>query len=309
MKVFVTGATGFIGKNLVKRLMVEGFDVVCAGRNLRKLDPLLDRARAVYLNIEDRQAVAEAISREKPEAVFHCAALVQNHSHKKLWPANVEGTRNILDACLKENIKKIIYLSSVAVISGNPQVPLTEDLPFKATNRYGESKIEAEKIALEYREKGLRIAILRPPFVYGEDEPHGLGFLTRLIRYRLFPILGKGDNKLHLVCVDNVVDVMMFALSNEKAYDGSYFVADKEVLSVNEVFEYMAKVLRARPPLHIPQSFMPILTHLPIVGKNFSIFTKDRVYSIKRLEEELGYSPRVSVYDGLKKALLSVMGD
>jgi len=67
---------------------------------------------------------------------------------------------------------------------------------------------------------------------------------------------------------------------------------------------YMVKVLEIKPPFHIPGFFIPLLLHLPFIGRKFSIFTKDRTYSIKNLEEKLNYVPRVSVYDGIKKTVL-----
>ena len=157
MKVLITGATGFIGKRLSERLVREGHEVICTGRILSKLDKLLDRVHAEYLDIEDPVALRDILSKEKPEILFHCAALVDNSSLDTLMRINRDGTQNVLDACVKEGIERVVYLSSVAVISGNSQTPLTDDLPYSATNQYGESKIEAEKIALSYRKKGLKI--------------------------------------------------------------------------------------------------------------------------------------------------------
>lgn len=285
--------------------MEGGFEVICAGRSLNKLGLLLDKVKPVYLNIEDKEAIRKILRQERPEALIHCAALLRNYSLKRLRRVNVEGTRNVLEACLKEGVRKVVYLSTIAVISGNNQVPLTEDLPYKAISRYGQSKIEAERVALYYRQKGLKIAILRPPFVYGEHESHTLSLLVNLIRWRLLPILGDGSNRLHLVGVENLVDVMMLSLKNEGAYNGIYIVADKEILSIKEVFGYIAEVLQVKPPLHIPQVFIPFFIRLPFVGKQFCFLRKDRAYSIERLQKRLGYTPRVSVYEGLKRAVLS----
>lgn len=305
MKILVIGATGFIGKRLSERLVQEGHEVICAGRMLSKLDKLLSRVKAVCLDIEDPVALRDILGREKPEIVFHCAALVESSSFDKLMRINRDGTRNVLDACAKETIERIVYLSSISVISNNPQVPLTDSLPYKATNRYGESKIEAEKIALSYRKKGLKISIIRPVMVYGEHEPHLLGLLARLIRWRLLPVIGSGNNRFGLVCVDNVVDVMMLALNKDEAYDGTYIVADKEALSMREFFEYIAKIQGAGCPFTIPEKLISFFEPMPFIGKRLLFLKKDRAYSIQRIRERLGYVPRISVYDGLKKAILS----
>jgi len=306
MKVFVTGATGFIGNHLIRRLIDENYEVVCSGRSLSKLGNVISKVKALYLDIEDGRALKRALSQEEPDILFHCAAFVENRLPKRLFSTNVEGTRNVLNECLENKIKKIVYLSSVSVISGNPQSPLTDDLPLSATNQYGESKIEAERLAVAYRKKGLKIAILRPCMVYGEDEPHLLALLVKLIRWRLLPILGSGKNKLQLVDVENVVDVMMLCLLKEEAFEGTYIVADKEALSTKELFGYIAEAIGAKVPLQIPSSLIPLLTHLPVIGKNFSLLLKDRTYSVERLKEKLGYVPRISVYEGIKRSVLAL---
>ena len=303
MKIFVTGASGFIGRNLVKRLVEEGHRVIAAGRSPAKLKKLPAEAKTVRVYLEYKETISRVLKEEKPDIVYHLAALIESSSLENLRRVNVEGTRNVLEACLEEGIKRVIYLSSVAVVSGNPDIPITEDLPFKATNPYGQSKLEAEKIALEYRNKGLKIAALRPCMVYGEGEPHGLEYLTRLVKMRLLPVFGGGDNKIHLVSVENVVDVMVLCISKEAAYEGSYFIADKEILTIKEFLNFIAGLLGAKPPIVIPKGLTKVLVKLPFVGKKISFLLKDRVYSIRRLEEKLGYVPRVSTYDGLGKAV------
>jgi UDP-glucose 4-epimerase len=305
MKIFVTGATGFIGKNLTKRLLELGHDVTCGVRSFKKLGSLHDRVKKVHLQLEDREKIFDTLASESPDVVYHCAALVESNFLPRLRWVNALGTQNVLEACLAARVRSVIYLSSVAVIAGNTQTPLTEDLPYKPTNPYGRSKVEAEKIALECREKGLNIAILRPCMVYGKGEPHLLKLLGRLLKWRLLPIFGSGENKLHLVSVDNVVDVMILCLGKPEAYEGTYVLADKKALNTKEVLNYLAKVLAAKPPLVVPENITKILTKIPLAGGFVRQFTKDRHYSIDRLKEKFGYIPRVSVYDGLKKAILS----
>jgi nucleoside-diphosphate-sugar epimerase len=219
---------------------------------------------------------------------------------------NAEGTRNILEACLNARIARIIHVSSVAVISANPAIPLRDDLPYSASNPYGSSKIEAEKIAVGYRKKGLDIAIVRPSFVYGEEEPHLLPRLVRLAGKRLLPVLGKADNRLHLVSVDNVVDVIILCIFKEEALSGTYIVADKKPLTVRRFFEVLAEAQGAKPPLNIPEPVFTLLRHLPIIGRKVSFLKKDRFYSIERIEDILGYTPRINSDEGLRKSVIAL---
>ncbi len=306
MKIFVTGATGFIGKSLTERLIAEGHSVICGIRSPARLKSLKDKVKAVRIYLEYKETISRVLREEKPDVVYHCAALVESTSLSRLMRVNREGTRNVLEACLAEGVKRVIYLSTIAVISGNKEVPLTDSLPYKATNPYGQSKLEAEKIALEYRKKGLKIAILRPCGVYGEGEPHGLSHLVGAVKRRTIPIFGKGDKKIQLVSVENVVDVMILCLSKKEAYRGTYLVADKEALSVRELLNYIAKILGVKPPLVMPEIVAVILAKIPFAKDFVSYFLKDRLYSIKRLRECLGYVPRISAYDGLKRTILAV---
>lgn len=304
MKVFITGATGFIGKHLTRRLLKDGgYELLCSGRNLDKLNEFKEDIKLIYLDIEEKQAVGEVLEKEKPEAVFHCAAIIKSFSPSRLRSVNVEGTRNIFQACLESGVKKVIYLSSIAAVGGNEQVPLTDELPLKAKSLYGQSKVEAEELAYSYRKRGLKISVFRPCMVYGEDEPHLLRIFVNLIRWRMFPILGDGRNKLHFVGVENLVDVMILSLLKEEAYEGTYLVADEEVLETGEMVRYIAEAIGAKPPFHIPEICKPIMKYLPFYGEFFS--DRDRIYSIERLKSRLGYTPRVSIYEGLKKAALS----
>lgn len=305
MRIAVTGATGFIGKRLTQRLVRQGHELICVGRRLSKLGILLEKTKPVYADIRDPSSLRGLLRREKPDIVFHCAALVSNRSLKELMSVNRDGTRNLFDACLKESVKRIVYLSSIAVISGNSRKPVTDEMPYSATNRYGESKIEAEKTALSYRDKGLKVCVIRPVMVYGENEPHLLGLISRLIKWRLLPVVGSGENKLQLVCVDNVVDVLMLAMTDEKAYEGTYIVADNEVMSVREFFRHIAKAQNAKPPFVISDKAVMLLELIPSIKKKLSFFKKDRTYSIERIKKNLGYTPRLSTYDELKKAVLS----
>ncbi|MDD5503867.1 MAG: NAD(P)-dependent oxidoreductase [Candidatus Omnitrophica bacterium] len=305
MKALVIGATGFIGKRLATRLVEQGHEVICAGRKLSCLGRILSKVKPVYIDIEDIRSVQDVLGKQKPDIVFHCAALVGNGPLKRLLKVNKDGSYNVFKACLDQGVKRAVYLSSIAVISGNSAAPLKDDMPYSFTNRYGCSKVEAEKAAFLYRQKGLKISIIRPVMVYGENEPHLLRFICRLVKKRLIPVIGTGSARIQLVYIDNVVDVMVQAIVNEKAYEGTYIVADKEVLTIAEFLEYTAKCLKAKPPLYLPGFLIAGLSFMPFIRHKVSYFTKDRLYSIDRIKEDLGYLPRVTTYDGLRRAVCS----
>ncbi|MBU1894759.1 MAG: NAD(P)-dependent oxidoreductase [Candidatus Omnitrophica bacterium] len=304
MKILVTGATGFIGRNLVKRLLLEKrYEIICVARKTSKVDFLKRQGAKVVIGDISSFSDMEWIFKEvRPDIVFHSAAKVSEESESKLYDYNVTGTRNICQLCYVYKNKKLIYLSSVSVISGNLDVPLTEGLPYKATSSYGVSKIKAERIVEGYRAKGLKTAIFRPCMVYGEDEPHALNKILRLTKLKRLPVLDISgmNSKLHLVYVGNVVEALMLALTKEEAFTGTFMVADKEVITLKRFVEIIYDELRGRYPPRVPRWLVNILMVFPpFRNKTLRIF-KDRVYDITRAVDELGYSPSMSTEEGLR---------
>jgi nucleoside-diphosphate-sugar epimerase len=303
MKAIVFGATGFIGIRLVGRLLSRGIEIVCTGRSLEKLNCCSGKIKAVYLDIRDREKVRKVLFQEKPDVVFHCAAQTNNLTMSSLREVNVKGTENIFDACLRAEVEKVVYLSSISVIAGNKCKCYTDKLPYKARNRYGESKIEAEKIAEKYRKKGLKIAILRPSMVYGEGDPHKISLVIKLLSKRLLPIIGSGENKYSLVYIENVIDVIMLSVFKDSAYESTYIIADKEIVSLKDLFLYIAKLLNAKRPWFLPSWISFLIVKFPFVGSRIKVFCENNVCSIDNLKKRLNYIPKTSLYEGFRRTV------
>ncbi|MFH1877963.1 MAG: NAD(P)-dependent oxidoreductase [Candidatus Omnitrophota bacterium] len=306
MKILVTGATGFIGGRLVESLLKKNHDIVCVVRKPSKARCL--RAKGVVLEKTDlleSDEVNRAFEAHRPEAVFHCAALVMSKDEKKLLKVNSETTRNVCEACVRYGAGRLVYLSSVAVISGNHEVPLRDNLPYKASNAYGRSKIEAEKIVMSFRDKGLNCAVIRPCIVYGEGEPHAFGRIMTNVDRRWLPVfdIPEMDTKINLVYVGNVVQVLESALEKEEALSGTFMVSDKDILTLREfvylLYSYAGKGV---PPI-IPRWIIYFLMRFPFFKIRAHNFLKDRIYNIARAIDLLGYDPECSTYEGLKRSV------
>ncbi len=299
--ILVTGATGFIGRHLVKELLKNDKDVVfCLVRNLKRAEFLKSLgAKLIVADIVDKGSLKN-IGTPLIDEVFHCAAHVSGKNSSLLYKTNIEGTRNVCELAYRLKVKRLMHTSSIAVVSGNPQIPLTEDLPYAATNCYGTSKVEAEKIVLQYREKGLPAVIVRPPIVYGEDEPHALGILLKFLRYRLLPLLNQGKVKLHLGYIENIVKGMIFCINRDECLEGSFFIADSEVLTIKEILKIISEAAGIQPPAEAAAWLKWLIEHLPYLKRKTTIFAKDRVYSLERINR-LGFSPPYSTKESLVK--------
>lgn len=305
--VLVTGATGFIGKSLVKRLLSrKNYKIVCLVRKTSNVDFLIGKGvETVVGDICDFAGLEKVFKEVRPDIVVHAAAKVTDTTETELHNCNSAGTHNICELCFVYEIERLVYLSSVAVLSGNPDIPLTENLPYKASNHYGKSKIEAEQIVLNYREKSLPVSILRPCMVYGEDEPHALDRILRLAGKRRIPILNVPgmDSKLHLVYVENVTDALILALEKEEALAGTFMIADKEVITLRKFLKIVYAALEKGTPPVVPRWIVKCLVIFPPFRFRLQRIFKDRVYDTSRAARELGYDPGVSTEEGLRRTV------
>lgn len=301
MNVLVTGATGFIGRYLTQRLVNDGYNVFALVRRTSRPDFLNSLGVGlIYGDLTDEKSLRNIPSR-KIEAIFHCAAHGTHHNWRKLYAVNVAGTENICRLSLRMGVERLLYLSSVAVVSGNDAPLLTEDLPYCATSLYGRSKLCAEKKVVEFRGKGLRAAIIRPPMVYGEGEPHALGKILFLLKHRLLPLVEGGQARWQLAYVGNVVEGLLLALSKDECLKGALFLADEEALSAKEIFSTLSRAIKAPLPYSLPSWLTPLFIKAPNKGTRYKFFIKDRLCDLSRIKS-IGYNPQYHAKESLVKS-------
>lgn len=306
-RIFITGATGFIGRYLILELKSRGYtDIAALLRRTSNTAFLRARGiKAIVGDISDKPSL-DSIGGDY-DILFHCAGFVKEGDEQTLKRVNIRGTENICQWALKRRIKKFIYVSSVAVNSGNTEVPLTEDLPYIATNKYGFSKLAAEKIAVEFRKKGLPMAIVRPCMVYGEGEPHMMPLLARLLKLRLLILPNRGEAKLHMVSVRNVACCLVRCMEDDRALGEVFHIADNEVFNVREIFGMLAGGLGAPKPVLISHSLTKFFTFIPVIGKRIKFLCKDRVYSIERLKVVLDFIPPYEAHAELPASVKALL--
>jgi nucleoside-diphosphate-sugar epimerase len=154
-KAVVTGANGFVGSHLVEGLLSKGYQVICLVRktsNLRWLSGL--NVEYVYADISEKQSLKNVL--KDVDFIFHVAGLTKAKRKEEFFKANYEGTKNLLEACVKDNpqTKRFVYISSQAAVGpGKDDQPLDETAPCNPITDYGKSKLEGEKIVLEYQKQ------------------------------------------------------------------------------------------------------------------------------------------------------------
>ncbi|MEL6106173.1 MAG: NAD-dependent epimerase/dehydratase family protein [Planctomycetota bacterium] len=246
-RVLVTGATGFVGGRLAERLHLEQrADVVALVRNW---------TRAVWVSryqvemsqgdVQDFEPVSEAM--KGCDIVFHCAS--GGGSMAEFMSINVNGTENVIKACLKHGVKRLIYVSSIAVHGPSPPDGADENDAYRSMNRgYSDSKIEAEKRVLRAgRESDLEVVIVRPTFVWG---PRSALFTVRPLREIAggsFRFVDEGQGDCHAVFIETLVDAIIAAATVEDAVGRSYLVTDGYGLKWREFYSRYAELLGVDP--------------------------------------------------------------
>lgn len=255
-KVFVTGATGFIGGNIVKKLLELGYSVKILVRNDKKLEPhpWKEKVEKVYGDILEPETFNDKIRDCK--IIIHCAAIIAwwNRWWDKIYAINVIGTRNVLNAALNIDCKKFIHLSSVAAIGyGENGNPINENHPYNWGKHhivYMETKHEAEEEVKKGVQKGLNATMVNPANVWGVGDYKGRRVpLLKALQFG-FPFYTRGGT--NFVDVEAVVEATISASILGKC--GERYILGGDNLTIQEFLGLLTEELRVRKPfIKIPK--------------------------------------------------------
>lgn len=182
------------------------------------------------------------------DSVFHLVAKTHDFTSadntKDYFKVNVEGTRNLLDACISTNIKHFIYFSSVKAMAEESKHTLNETYDCTPITPYGESKLMAEELVVDYGNKyGFKTTVLRLPLVYGPGNKGNVYKMIEAIDKGRFVMMGRCENKRSMVYVGNVVYAALAVIDHEVADGKVYIVTDGIDYTVRDLYKLIAKVL------------------------------------------------------------------
>ncbi len=317
MKVLVTGGTGFAGGHLVNRLISDGFEVRVIARNPKKAEKLKDKGVGIIIgNITDKDAIKKAVKGVKK--VYHLAAnwRIAGVPDKVYWDVNVGGTRNLLEASLKENVERFVHCSTMGVHGHVDKIPANENTRYNPGDIYQVTKLEGEKLALNFfKEKGLPVSVIRPCAIYGPGDTRLLK-MFRAIAKRRFVMLGSGETLYHMVYVTDLAEGFRLAADKEEAVGKAFLIGGEEYVSLNKLAEMIAKEVGVSPPkIHFPvwpvellgtileKVCIPLKIEPPIYKRRVLFFTKDRAFDISKAKNILGYRPKVDLKTGIKRTV------
>jgi nucleoside-diphosphate-sugar epimerase len=278
--ILITGATGFIGKRLVKKLSLnKNYKIICFVRKNSKIKDLEKfKVNIIYGDMFDKNSILKAL--KNIDLIVHLATSHINGNEK----LNLIGSKNIIESCIEKKVKRFVFISSMATKR-------------KILDEYGKTKLDIEKIL---KSSSLDWTILRPSMIYSE---RNLFLLGKCISFPfIIPVIGNGKYKMDPVFIEDIIFSIEEVIRNKNSINKEYDLSGGERLSFNELINLCKKRFNIKKPaIHIPIflclaifRFFPIISLESIRGIN-----QDTNSDISNLVRDLKIKPR-SFREGIK---------
>lgn len=321
MKTLITGATGFVGGALARRLHHMKWDVTALGRNLVELAQLENEGmRPLRLDITQKDELTAAC--KGMEIVFHCAALPSPWGgYEKFYQSNVIGTRHVVRACLENDVKRLVHVSTPSIyFAYGSRTAVKEDAPLpEPISHYAATKRLAEEEIDKGFAQGLAVVSIRPRAIFGEGDTVIFPRLLARLKTGRLPILGGGENMVDLTYIQNVVDALLLcAESPANTLGKKYNISNGEPAKIWKLIEHICDELKYRRPkrkvsyktanaaasvLEFVYSLIPFSPEPPLTRMSVSMMANSTTLDISAARNELGYQPKVSVEEGVQRFL------
>jgi nucleoside-diphosphate-sugar epimerase len=306
---FITGGAGFLGINLTRYLLSKGHLVVSYdfSEDYDYPEKTLDTVKVIKGDIRNYDALEEAM--KNSDTVIHAAAALPLYSKQDIFSTDIDGTRNVLKAANKNNINRVIMISSTAVYGIPDHHPLYEDDKLIGVGPYGEAKIAAEEVCLEYRKKGMCIPIIRPKSFIG---PERLGVFALFYDWakdgRGFPMIGSGNNRYQLLDVYDLCEAIYSCACLDDSLVNDTFNIGAEIFTTMKE-DYQAVLDMAgfgKKIIGFPSSpmiwtlrLLELLHLSPLYKWVYETASKDSFVSIDKAKNIISYKPIYSNRDAL----------
>ena len=315
MKAFVTGGTGFIGSHLADQLiedaqwstvkcLVRSDEKWLKGKTFEKIEGDLDSIKTIDHALLDT------------DIIFHLAAIVKAPSKKEFFHANVQATENLIRLAQKNNVHKLVILSSLAASGPSGTRPRIEDDEMKPVSMYGESKKMMEEMIHNLAGDDMSITILRPPAVYGPREDQ-IFTLFNMMSKGIAPIVGDGKTpKLSLLFVQDLVQAILKASNQTKKGVHTYFIGGDRITNWNEIKDIVSTVLDKTPvtlkmkPSWVKKIAGVVETTAALFG-SYPVLNREKANEMvltwtcshEKAAKELSYKPEYSLEEGISRTL------
>lgn len=305
--VLITGGSGFFGGVLKRRLLSEGFSCI-------NLDLVPDPDRHAQLisiqgDLRDKSLLAEIFSKYQISAVMHTAALLAHGSidEKDVWSSNVNGTRNIADACRASGVRKLVFTSTNCLWASNLGHPVREDEPPAPVESYGRSKLAAEHLLAEYSD--LNVVTLRCPTIIDSGRLGLLAILFEFIRDgKKVWVVGNGSNCYQFVYAQDLATACILAMRYESS--GTFHLGSDNVRPLREIYQSVIDAAGSHSRVApLPKGltiaalkFAHRLKISPLGPYHYRMIAEDFAFDTTKIRETLGWRPTLSNEEMLVRA-------
>lgn len=316
-RVLVTGATGFLGKYLVEELINNGYEVVAQGRKENILNNLKEQYKVNILkcSLNEIKNIDMNI-----DCVIHAAALSTVWGKwQDFYDSNVLGTENVIKFCLKNNVRRLIYVSSPSVYSAKFDRFNIKEEDFDKNNKlnfYIKSKILAENLINKIDNQKLETVIIRPRGLFGIGDT---SLVPRLINANSkigIPLFNDGKNVVDITCVENVAYSLRLAMEKEEANGNIYNITNGDPTEFKNILDKLFTELEERAnyrKMNINLMYF-VASVIELFYKLFRIYEEPMItkytiatlgYSqslnIEKAKKDLDYNPKITLEEGIKK--------
>lgn len=312
-QAFVTGAAGFIGSHLIDRLLKEGWKV----RALSHKRPVLQQSQVEIMSGDVRDPLSLENALKGVDVLFHLASALGATliGKDEFFDINSRGTENILMLARTQGVSKTIHLSSAGILGKVKKGDIAaENYPPHPQNVYDQSKLEGERIALDFAQKGMNIVVIRPGWVYGPRDRRTFKLIKAIKSGRFF-LVTKGRAFQTPVYISDLIAGIL--LSAEKGKAGEiYHLAGEEMLMVRELVREIAWACGKKiPGFYLPLFPMKIAAEImdksfslfgreaPLTPSKLAFFTDSKPLSIEKAKRDLSFQPEISFHEGIRRAL------
>lgn len=321
-RVLVTGAAGFIGGALFKRLVEYGIDAVGTVLNSSEVDELRRHGySAEVLDLASDERWEPLL--KNVDTVFNIAALFQEaeQSEAMYHKVNVDGTVKLVQTAAKCAVGRFVHCSTVGVHGDVKTIPCTEDSPFNPMDEYHRTKLAGELAVLDFArglpEDGMTVTVNRPAMVYGPGDTRMLKLFKTIASGKFF-MIGSGKVLAHLGHIDDQVDSLLLSATCDKedVHLEAFNIASGDYITLNELAATIAHAANVQlPRFNIPVAPVwfaglvcevlcrPIRVKPPIFRRRVGFFTHNRAFDLSKAAAKLGYVSNVGHVEGIKDTL------
>ena len=309
MRWAISGGAGFLGLHLARRLVADGDEVRTL--DLAPLDDPELEGKVEELHGDVRVPRDTAALVDGASYVVHAAAALPIQvSRQAIRSVNVEGTANVLAAALEAKVRRVVLVSSTAVYGVPERHPIHEEDPLVGVGAYGESKIEAERVTRDFGRRGLGFAIVRPKTFIGPERLGVFEILFDWIREgRRIYTLGDGSNRYQLLAVEDLVEAIVLAARRRTAAGETLNVGAKEFGTVRDdlqaLIDHAGSSSRLTPvpvkPAELALRALELARLSPLAEWHYKTAHRDSFVAIEKAEELLGWSPKLSNAETLRR--------